>query len=108
MQNSSGSINAESQSAKENLRVRLILPFRLPTWNQMLAMGLHQRIRVKKWIRNFVSTSIQDAGGQSTPTGFTVKPQLTDLQKAEYCRMITPMSSPAYRTVKKGLRRKKR
>lgn len=74
--------------AGETLRVRIVLPFRLPTWNEILSMPFKQRIMVKKFIRDFVATSIQSAGGSQTGKGSTIKPRLTESQEAEYGRMM--------------------
>ena len=91
-------------------RATIVLPFRLPTWNQILAMDLRQRMKVKRWIRNFVSQSIADAGGSQIPMGSTLRLQLTDLQKAEYSKMIRPSSSSRYATRKspRGPRKRRR
>jgi hypothetical protein len=56
-------------------------------------MNLKDRMAVKKWIRDVVSTSIQDAGGSRIPTESAVKPALMEYEKEAYYRMIQPSSS---------------
>lgn len=77
--------------------VRLILPFKLPTWNQLFAMNKWQRQEVTNWIREYVSISIRDAGGSAIPMGSVVRPVLTALLKEEYYQMTQPDSLKKYR-----------
>lgn len=91
-----------------NNEITIILPFRLPTWNQILAMPLRQRMKVKKWIREFVSTSIQDAGGSLIPMGCILRPRLTDYDKAVYLSMIRPDMSRRSRIPRRFRRGRKR
>ena len=86
----------------------LVLPFRLPTWNQLLAMNHWQRAKVTAFIRGFVSTSIRDAGDWRTRTEFRLKPRLTALQREAYLQMIQPNSSKKYRFRKRLGKMRKR
>src|SRR4030095_16297952 len=61
----------------EKLRLRLILPFPLPTHNQLNALGLRDRMYVKRFIRDTASMSIASAGGSRIPMGFPLRPSLT-------------------------------
>ena len=82
------------------LRMRLVLPLALPTWNQILAMDLRQRMRIKKFIRDFVSDSIRDAGGSSIPMGSTLKPPWTAWCAAAYSQMTRRSGSSRSATAK--------
>jgi len=86
-------------------KITLILPFRLPTWNQLLAMNHWQRKKVRDWIKDVVSTCIQEQKGSLTKMGVVLRPQLTDLEKAVYLRMITPNSLRGFRNRKKEQRK---
>jgi hypothetical protein len=82
-------------------RVTIILPFKLPTWNDMLTFDFRRRLKVKKFIRDFVSTTVKDAGGSSMPMGCTLKPQLTVSQLEAYLTMIDRNGSSPSRNPKK-------
>jgi len=89
-------------------QITVILPFKLPTWNQLFAMRLQERMRIKKWIRNVVSMCIQDAGGSQIPMGSVLRPRLTVLDLEVYSLMIQPSMSKVSRFPKKfrrGMRR---
>ena len=73
--------------------VRLILPFRLPTWNALLAMNQWERKRVRDWIKDVVSQCCREQSDSLMQTDAVIKLSLTDWQKAEYSRMIVPSSS---------------
>ena len=81
--------------------IRLILPFKLPTWNQLLAMNPWERNKVAKWIKGQVSACIVSGAEWQTPTGLARKLLLTDLSLAEYSQMIQPNSSRKLRLRKK-------
>lgn len=87
--------------------LRLVLPFKLPTWNQLLAMNHWQRAKVREWIKKQVSTCIQSGDVSQTPTGYQLKLSLTPLSLAEYSEMITPNASKKYRTAKRLAGKKK-
>lgn len=74
----------------------IILPFKLPTWNQLLAMDHWQRKQVRTWLHNFVCASIPEGADWETLTGEVSRPFLTDLQKQEYGLMIQPNSSKKF------------
>src|SRR3990167_933261 len=95
------------RQAKMN-SIQIILPFRLPTWNQLLAMNRWERQKVVNWIREFVSTSIHDAGGSQIRMGSVVRPRWTAWSKAEYYQMIQPSTSKRYRLARKFPQLKKR
>jgi hypothetical protein len=71
-------------------RVTIILPFPLPTWNVIIRQKLRDRMKLTKFIRDFVSRSIIEAGGSQTPPGAVIRPQLTASLEAEYYAMIRP------------------
>lgn len=84
--------------------MRIILPFRLPTWNQLLAMNFWERKRIRDWIKNSVSTCITEQIGSQTQTDAALKQSLTPLSLREYYQMIVPNSSRKLRNRKRLLR----
>ena len=88
--------------------VQIILPFKLPTWNALLAMNHWERKRMRDWIKEKVFMCIQSGDVSRTPMGLVVRLSLTDCEKQAYLSMIQPNSSKKYRLVKKYLRMKKR
>lgn len=68
------------------LRASILLPYKLPTWNAVLAMPLSKRMRVKKLIRDSVSQCIRAAGGSRTPMGSALNGLSTDWSKADSYR----------------------
>jgi hypothetical protein len=99
-------------SQMEELRdaelVQVILPFKLPTWNQLLAMNRWERKKVRDWIHEKVFMCIQSGSVLRTPMGLAVRLSLTDLEKQVYLSMITPNSSKKYLSRKKFLKMRKR
>ncbi len=81
--------------------IRLILPVRLPTWNQLLAMNHWQRKKVRDWIKGAVSTSIRKQKDLLMQMDAVVRLSLTDWSKQEYLSVITPNSSKKLRNRKK-------
>lgn len=81
--------------------IRIVLPFRLPTWNQLLAMNRWQRKKVRDWIKGAVSTCIREGIVSQTQTELVARLSWTDLLKLEYLKMIQPDSSKRYRFRKK-------
>ena len=84
--------------------IRLILPFKLPTWNQLLAMNPWERNKVAKWIKGQVSACIVSGAEWQTPTGSAVRLRLTDLCLQEYYQMIVPDTSKRFRLHKKKVK----
>jgi hypothetical protein len=84
--------------------LRIILPFRLPTWNQLLAMNHWQRKEVRDWIKGAVSIFIREHKNLPTKTDAVVRLRLTDSSLQAYCRMITPASLRKSR-IRRKLRR---
>lgn len=82
------SISSDSSPRAERLRLRLILPFPLPTHNQLNALGLRDRMKVKKFIRDTVSVCIRNAGGEQIPMGSVLKPRSMGLYLAGYLETI--------------------
>ena len=74
----------------------LILPFKLPTWNQLLAMNRWERAKVRHWIHQFVLDAIQRAKDLETVTVVVLRPSWTPLLQAEYYRLIRPKASLKY------------
>jgi hypothetical protein len=87
---------------------RLILPFRLPTWNQLLAMDRWQRKKVRDMIKGaVVSISTTRPRGSLILMDDPSKPALTDSWLQEYCETIVPKSSMKLLNRRKSLKRKK-
>ena len=86
----------------------LVLPFKLPTWNQLLAMNHWQRAKVTKWIKEqvFVCTRLEKEW--LTRTESVQRLSLTELSLAEYSQMIQPSSSKKYLLAKRSDQKKKR
>jgi len=82
-------------------RFILVLPFRLPTWNALLAMNKWQRKKVRDVIHRAILECIQSGNVSLIPTEFHAKLVWTELQKQEYSETITPRSSKKYRIRKK-------
>lgn len=74
-----------------------MLPFKLPTWNQLLAMNPWQRKKVRDWIHQYVYTAILQAKDLETVTDVVLKPSWTPLLEAEYLLTIQPNASRKYR-----------
>jgi len=89
-------------------KIVLALPFRLPTWNALLAMSPWQRKKVRDAIHHAVSECIASENISQIPTERVLKLSWTGLQKQEYLQTITPASSKKYRTRKKEERKTKR
>lgn len=84
------------------LRASIVLPFRLPTRNQINALPFRDRLKVKKFIRDTVSQCIADAGGSRTPTASTLKAQSTAWSVVDYLKTITRSGATRLSTSKKN------
>lgn len=92
---------------ERDINFTIILPFKLPTWNQLLAMNRFQRAKVTKWIKEFVSTSIAKETDLPIQTGAVVRLFWTEWSKQEYLQMIVPNSSKKYRLRKRNQKMKR-
>jgi hypothetical protein len=73
--------------------IQIILPFKLPTWNQLLAMNHWQRAKVTKWIRENVAYIYTRSESVSpTPMELVLRLRLTEFALQEYLAMIQPRS----------------
>lgn len=72
----------------------IILPFRLPTWNVILALPLRRRMRLKALIRDAVSECIRDCIDLETSEAGVIRPRLTDLWLLDYYRTMGQKWSP--------------
>lgn len=97
-----------AQPKKKSQNLTLYLPFKLPTWNQLLAMDHWQRKKVRDWIKKQVYECIVNGAAWQTPTGLARRLQLTDSCLLEYYEMITPNALKKSRTAKKLARLTKR
>ena len=89
---------------EKKLYLRLILPFKLPTWNNLLAMNRFERAKLNKWIKNTVSTFLIKESDSQTLRGLVLRLPLTELSKLEYSEMIQPNTYKKYRLRKKNAR----
>ena len=87
--------------------ITIILPFKLPTWNQLFAMQHWQRAKVTKWIKEHVLQCIANGKDWPIQTGLARKLLLTDLSLVEYYQMITPNASEKFRSRKKSAKLRK-
>jgi len=87
-----------SNTSKEKMVI--VLPFPLPTWNRILAMGVWQRKKLRDLIHQFVYISIAKEEGWLTPTVYQLKQQSMELLMPEYYQMIRPKLSKKYRIPK--------
>src|SRR3972149_1917836 len=78
----------------------ITLPFKLPTWNQLLAMDRWQRAKLTKWLVNAGYISTLNVPNWRTQTELVLRGFLTDLEKQEYSQMIVPNSLKKLRTRK--------
>ena len=89
-----------SRSSKMR-KLTIVLPFKLPTWNQLLGMDHWQRKEVRDWIHQYVSRAIREANGLETATEGVLKPSWTPLLEAEYYQLIRTNASVRYSLRKK-------
>lgn len=85
--------------------VKIILPFRLPTWNMLLAANPWQRKKVRDWIHAAMCTLEVSESDSLTPTELVLRPVLMASSIESYCRMITPKSSTKSVTAKSKRKR---
>lgn len=88
--------------------LKIILPFRLPTWNMLLAANPWQRKKVRDWIHAAMSTLRVIEGDSLTQTELVLKPVLTASSIESYCQMITPKSSTKSGTAKSKRKKTRR
>ena len=90
----------------ENLT--LILPFKLPTWNALLAMNQWKRAKVRHWLHDAISLLSPTEGDSRTLTVSASRLCSMGLSIEAYYRMITPGSSRKSGASKSGVKRIKR
>lgn len=87
---------------------RIILPFRLPTWNQILAMGIWQRKKIRDLIKGaIISIYTTRRKDSAIVMDDQSRPVLTDSWLQEYYRTIAPNSSKKYLNRKRSQKGKK-
>ena len=84
------------------LYLKIILPFKLPTWNQLLAMHYRERSKLNNYLKDVVLESIVNANDSQTPIICQPKQSLTELERLEYLKMITSNASRKYRLQNKS------
>lgn len=98
---------AKKPEAVARQSLRLVLPFKLPTWNRLLAMNHWQRAKIRQWIHDATLTCIAAARDSQTRTGSALRPLLTPSLLEEYSRMIAPSTSAKSRLAKNKAKSKK-
>ena len=91
---------------KKRLVIRL--PFKLPTWNVLLASDQWKRKKIRDMIHVLISMFIPLEGDSLTPMEYQEKRQLMASYIAEYYRMIAPKKSVKSVTAKSEPARTKR
>lgn len=90
----------EIENTAQKKTVKIILPFRLPTWNMLLAANPWQRKKIRDWIHAAISTCEVSEKDSLTPMELVLKPRLMASCIAAYCQMITPRTSTKSGTAK--------
>lgn len=87
----------------ENLAWQIHVPVRLPTWNNILAMSLRERMRLKRLVKQIVTESIciADGTGSATPAACQTKRLLMQSLTQDYYAMIRRDTSRASRRAKR-------
>lgn len=83
------------------------LPFPMPTWNRILAMGFRDRAKLRNWIHRAVFICIQEENDSLTRTELVAKLQLMGLYMPDYLLMIRPNLSKALAIRKRKSKRVK-
>ena len=94
-------IPAGTGSHRFAVKLKIVLPFPLPTWNRLLAMNRWERKRCRDWIHRAVSICIAEDTDSLTSTTSPRKQLLMLSCAAEYLPMIRPKSSKKSRKRKK-------
>jgi len=90
------------------MKLRIVLPIPLPTWNRILAMGPWERKRLRDYLHLFVLLSIRYGEDWPTATVFQRKRVLTASLKQDYLKMIRPSTSKKSGSVRKKRKTKRR
>ena len=96
-----------SRDSSPSLRLRIVLPFVLPTQNRLDSMSLRQRMKVKKFIRDTVSALAIAQKSPQTLQDDLIRRQWTDWLEAEYYSMIHPNTSSLEYLLKKSVKQVK-
>jgi len=72
------------------MNIRIELPYPLPLWNRILAMGHFERKKLRHWIHASLSQLQATGTASMTPTVYRLKPCWMALYSAEYYAMIRP------------------
>lgn len=92
----------------DKVLLRIVLPFKLPTWNQILALPLKDRMRLKRLTHGLVFTSTLNEIDSVTPTVSAPSTLSMALSVREYYMTIHPHTSKPSRIPRKKVSRKKR
>ena len=100
--------NLDRHGVVRNCKLRIELPFPLPTWNRMLAMHHWERKALRDSLHRLVFMSTQYAEDSQTLTVSPQKQLLMDSYVAEYLKMIRPPTSKKLPTRSKKAKLRKR
>lgn len=88
--------------------IRIELPFRLPLWNDLLAMNHWQRKKVRDLIHGYISTLPVTESDAMIQMGSASKPASTDWFIAEYSQTIRATRSKASRSSRTSRAKRRR
>ena len=78
-------MDAHGKDIKKSVNsVRIVLPFRLPRWNDLLKMNRWERAKITKFIKHFVCLSIIEQTDLQIPTDVVLKLRSMDLSLEAY------------------------
>lgn len=101
-------LNLQIKNEAQKKTVKIVLPFRLPTWNMLLAANPWQRKKIRDWIHAAILSCSADENDLSIQTELVLRPRLTESSIKAYCQMITPKSSAKLPTIKSKRKKMKR
>lgn len=93
--------NGNGRRTRALRTVKLILPFKLPTWNQLFRMTWRERKAIRTWIHDAVLRCTISEPVLQTPTASVLKLSLTDLELQKYSLMMDPSLSRKSRLARK-------
>ena len=76
-------VPSEHNKSAQKKSLTIVLPFKLPTWNQLLAAGIWERKKIRDTIHAAVLQSIADGRDSVTRMEFQQKQLLTGLSGLE-------------------------
>ncbi len=90
------------------MKIKIILPIPLPTWNRILAMHPMQRKKLRDYIHSAICMCTPSDGDSRTLTVSHAKLQSMGWSMQAYLQMIRPSKSRASQIVRKKRRETRR